>query len=136
MQMDSVKTSYLKELIQLGDFLSVFLLTRSGLSYLTSEIFGGIILFVFRSEYLQLMEEKTKNLRDKFGCLGNVTWRMVNNENLETTSSHSLHVPSLKLQMYKIVDLFIPIYLSSYLSIIYLFIHLFRSNQRILNFKK
>ena len=60
MQMDSVKTPYLKELIQLGDFLSVFLLTRSGLSYLTSEIFGGIILFVFRSEYLQLMEEKTK----------------------------------------------------------------------------
>ena len=136
MQMDSVKTPYLKELIHLGDFLSVFLLTRSGLSYLTSEIFGGIILFVFQSEYLQLMEEKTKNLRDKFGCLGNVTWRMVNNENLETTSSHSLHVPSLKLQMYKIVDLFIPIYLSSYLSIIYLFIHLFRSNQRILNFKK
>ena len=125
MQMDSVKTPYLKELIQLGDFLSVFLLTRSGLSYLTSEIFGGIILFVFRSEYLQVMKEKTKNLRDKFGCLGNVTWRMVNKENLETTSSHSLHVPSLKLQMHKIVDLFIPIYLSSYLSIIYLFIHLF-----------
>ena len=62
---------------------------------------------------------------------------MVNDENQGTTSSHSLHVPSLKLQMYKIVDLFISIYLSSYLSILYLFIHLLiRSNQRILNFKK
>lgn len=33
-----------KNQLTLGDFLSVFLLTRTGLSYLTSEAFGGIIL--------------------------------------------------------------------------------------------
>ena len=80
--------------LTLGDFLSVFLLTRTGLSYFTSEVFGGIILFVSPSENLQLVEEKTKNLRRKFCCLGNITWTMVNKENLGTTSSHSfsLHV--------------------------------------------
>ena len=123
--MASVKTPYLKDLrtYPVRWFLVCVPPYGPRLSYLTSEIFGGIILFVFPSEYLQLMEEKAKNLRGKFGCLWNVTWTMVNNENLGTTSSLSLHVASLKLLISKILDLFIHLFI--YLCICQLFIYLF-----------
>lgn len=58
-QRKSVQVAKTKEVFQLtlGDFLSVFLLTRTGLSYFTREAFGGIMLAIltlsFSDKYLQ-----------------------------------------------------------------------------------
>ena len=45
-------------LLTLGDFLSVFLLTRTGLSYLTSEALGGIMTFSFYPTFLELLTSR------------------------------------------------------------------------------
>lgn len=41
---EGVFERFLPAILTLGDFLSVFLLTRTGLSYFTRDAFGGIIL--------------------------------------------------------------------------------------------
>ena len=117
--------------------LSVFLLPRPGLSYLTSEIFCGIILFVPPREWFAadaLMEEKTKNLREKFGCL---SLEMLHERWSTKKTCEPIVSTRLTCREFKAPDIqnfgFVhtSIYLSSYLPIIYLFIHLFRSNQEI-----
>ena len=79
------------------------------------------------------MAEKTKNLREKFGCLGNY----MNDGQQRKPGNHLF--PLLTCREYRAPDIqnfgFVnsSIYLSSYLLIIYffLFIQSFRSNQRI-----
>ena len=46
-----------------GDFLSVFLLTSTGLSYLTSEEFGGIIVWILND-----------NIHSKSACFAVNLW--------------------------------------------------------------
>lgn len=46
-----------KGLLTLGVFFSVFLLTNTGLSYFTSEEFGGIMAVVVIAIYTQIWEK-------------------------------------------------------------------------------
>ena len=51
-----------------GDFLSVFLLTSTGLSYLTSEEFGGIIVWILND-----------NIHSKSVCFAVNLWTVLRN---------------------------------------------------------